>query len=86
MLSEKANGADTVGTAPNDATLAQRVASQVFRDGTIPKGKINLNAENGVVVVRGVIERPEQIDVVTEAIRNVSGVQHVQNLLHVVQS
>ena len=68
--------------APNDETLAQRVESQVFRDPNIPKGQININAEHGVIVLRGQVDRPEQIRAVEEAVRNVAGVRDVENLLH----
>src|SRR6266545_3048789 len=45
----------------DDATLAQRVRSEVFRDRDVPKGQVSLNAENGVVVLRGQLDRPEEI-------------------------
>ena len=67
---------------PNDATLSQRVESEVFRDPDIPKGRINVNAEQGVVVLRGEVDRPEQIRSVETAVRRVSGVVDVENLLH----
>ncbi|HEX2220895.1 MAG TPA: BON domain-containing protein, partial [Candidatus Limnocylindria bacterium] len=39
-------------TSPaNDATLTEKVESELFRDPSIPKGSININAENGVVVI-----------------------------------
>lgn len=33
----------------DDATLAQKVMSELFRDPHVPKGAINVNPENGVV-------------------------------------
>jgi osmotically-inducible protein OsmY len=66
---------------PNDATLVQKVESEVFRDPSIPKGRINVNAENGVVFLRGEVDSPELIKSLEHATREVKGVQAVENLL-----
>ena len=66
----------------DDATLAQKVQSEIFRDPDVPKGQINVNAEDGIVVLRGEVERPELMDELVERTRNVQGVREVQNLLH----
>ena len=66
----------------DDATLAQRVRSEVFRDRDVPKGQVSLNAENGVVVLRGQLDRPEEITDVEERVARVEGVSGVRNLLH----
>src|SRR6476646_5580777 len=47
--------------APNDATLAQRVRSAIFRGVHVPKGRININAECGVIVLRGEVANAQQI-------------------------
>ncbi len=67
---------------PNDATLVQRVESQILRGRDVPKGAININAEEGVVVLRGQLDRPEQIPELEEAAGRVKGVRGVRNLLH----
>jgi osmotically-inducible protein OsmY len=67
---------------PNDATLARKVESEIFRDPDVPKGQISVNAENGVVFLRGEVERPELIETLVEETRKVQGVQGVENLLH----
>ena len=67
---------------PNDATLARKVESEIFRDPDVPKGKIDVNAENGVVFLRGEADRPEMIDDLEEQVRKIPGVQGVENLLH----
>lgn len=67
---------------PDDATLAHKVESEIFRDAEVPKGQINVNAEGGVVYLRGEVERPELIDDLEQAARNVQGVRDVANLLH----
>jgi osmotically-inducible protein OsmY len=66
----------------DDATLAQKVQSEIFRDADVPKGQINVNAEDGVIVLRGEVERPELIEDLVEKTRSVQGVKDVQNLLH----
>ena len=67
---------------PNDATLTQRVESQILRGRDVPKGAININAEEGVVVLRGELDRPEQIRELEDAAAHVKGVRAVRNLLH----
>lgn len=67
---------------PNDAALAHKVESEVFADPDIPKGGINFNVEGGVVVLRGEVERQEQIDKIEAAVKRVPRVRDVENLLH----
>jgi osmotically-inducible protein OsmY len=38
---------------PDDAALARKVETELFRDADVPKGDINVNAEDGVVFLRG---------------------------------
>ena len=68
--------------ALNDPALVQKVESQVFADPSVPKGRINVNAENGVIVLRGEVERLEQISAIEEGVQKVPGVGEVKNLLH----
>jgi osmotically-inducible protein OsmY len=67
---------------PDDVTLARKVETEIFRDDAVPKGKIDVNAENGVVFLRGVAERPEMIEDLEAQVSKIPGVQGVQNLLH----
>ena len=67
---------------PDDVTLARKVESEIFRDADVPKGQINVNAENGVIVLRGEVEEQDLIRDLEEKTRNVQGVQEVENLLH----
>ena len=67
---------------PDDVTLARKVETEIFRDAEVPKGQINVNAENGVVVLRGEVEEPVLIRDLEQKTRNVQGVQEVENLLH----
>ncbi|HEX7255536.1 MAG TPA: BON domain-containing protein [Gaiellaceae bacterium] len=67
---------------PDDVTLAHMVESELFRDADVPKGQINVNAENGKVYLRGEVGQPEMIRDLEERARNVHGVHEVENLLH----
>ena len=66
----------------DDLTLAQKVESQLFRRAGVPKGQVSVNAEDGVVFLRGVMERQEVIDRMGEEARRIKGVRGVENLLH----
>jgi osmotically-inducible protein OsmY len=68
---------------PDDVTLVRKVETEIFRDADVPKGQINVNAENGKIVLRGEVEKPELIDDLEERTRKVQGVQEVENLLRV---
>jgi osmotically-inducible protein OsmY len=67
---------------PDDVTLAHMVESELFRDEQVPKGQINVNAENGKVYLRGEVGRQEMIRDLEERARSIHGVQEVENLLH----
>jgi osmotically-inducible protein OsmY len=67
---------------PDDVTLARQVESELFRDEQVPKGQINVNAENGKVYLRGEVGQPEMIRDLEERARKVQGVRDVENLLH----
>lgn len=66
----------------DSVTLTQRVESEVFRDPTIPKGRINVNAEYGVIELRGQLDSAEQIERIVARVRQVPGVLDVANLMH----
>jgi osmotically-inducible protein OsmY len=66
----------------NDPALARKVESEVFRDDAIPKGSLSVNAEYGVVYLRGEVPSREVMDQLTERTREVDGVRAVENLTH----
>jgi osmotically-inducible protein OsmY len=66
---------------PDDVTLARKVESEIFRDAEVPKGQINVNAEDGVVFLRGEVE-PDLIEELASKAHAVQGVLGVENLLH----
>jgi osmotically-inducible protein OsmY len=67
---------------PDDVTLARKVEAEIFRDSDVPKGEINVNAEDGVVYLRGEVTEPDMIEDLEAKARNVQGVLGVENLLH----
>jgi hypothetical protein len=82
---------DTVGLARrlahrrppdvDDATLLDRVESELFARPGIPKGAINLEVRDGVVVLRGELH-PVDIDRVHRAVMRIPGVHAVDDLFH----
>jgi len=67
---------------PDDVTLAHKVETIIFRDGEVPKGQININAEDGVVTLRGEVPDQTMLDALVERTREVVGVRRVESLLH----
>jgi osmotically-inducible protein OsmY len=70
------------GRSYDDATLARKVESEIFRAEDAPKGKVSVNAVDGVVDLRGEVPH-EQIATLGKAALAVDGVRDVHNLLHV---
>lgn len=69
-------------TMPNDAALANKVESELFSDPQIPKGQININVEQGTVVLRGELASQDEIDQIEARVRRMPGVWEVRNLTH----
>jgi hypothetical protein len=70
------------GPMANDAALADKVESELFRDPSIPKGKINVNVEQGRVVLRGEVDDDAQRRKLERQASRIPGVWSVENLLH----
>jgi osmotically-inducible protein OsmY len=70
------------GETPDDVTLAHKVETEIFRPADAPKGAVSVNAENGVVFLRGVVEQREWITRLGDEASKVDGVVEVRNLLH----
>ncbi len=66
----------------DDATLTDKIETQIFRPADVPKGQINVNVQKGVVQLRGEVPRPELIDDLAAQVRRIHGVRDVENLLH----
>jgi osmotically-inducible protein OsmY len=67
---------------PDDATLAHKVETIIFRDADVPKGQININAEDGVVTLRGEVPDETMLQALVERTREIAGVRRVESLLH----
>jgi hypothetical protein len=65
-----------------DETLKSKVESALFRDEDAPKGKVDVNAQNGIVQLRGEVGSPELIEELVQRTRSIRGVRDVENLLH----
>jgi osmotically-inducible protein OsmY len=66
----------------NDATLKERIESELFRDPEVPKGAININAEQGIVVLRGEVSDETMREELGARAGEIEGVWYVENLLH----
>ncbi|MGH2753539.1 MAG: BON domain-containing protein [Actinomycetota bacterium] len=79
-------GVRHVGTSDrppaNDPALVAKVESEVLSRWNYPKGRISVNAVEGVIELRGVCDTPEQIDDLEQDVRKVTGVVDVHNYLH----
>jgi osmotically-inducible protein OsmY len=63
-----------------DPALARKVESEIFRAPDAPKGKVDVNVENGVVTLRGEVEQ-EWIERLANQAEQVTGVKAVRSLL-----
>ena len=66
----------------DDVSLARKVETVIFRDDAIPKGKIDVNAANGTVWLRGEAKNPEMIKELPRQAEASPEVLRVENLLH----
>jgi osmotically-inducible protein OsmY len=73
---------DRTKEEPDDAMLAHKVETELFRDADVPKGDINVNAENGVVYLRGQVADEGLAETLGKSARKIQGVREVENLLH----
>jgi len=66
----------------DDATLADKIRTNIFRPHDVPKGQINVNVQQGVVQLRGEVPHREMIDDLEAQVREIRGGRDVENLLH----
>lgn len=82
-MAARAKAAATPDSPPaDDHALADRVRTEVFRPADSPKGQMNVDAVDGVVSLRGQVERVEQVREIEEQVRAIPGVRDVENHLH----
>ncbi len=72
----------TEGYDANDVTLARKVESELLGRPDVPKGSVLVNVEQGRVVLRGRVDRPELRDDLTRLVLATDGVDEVENLVH----
>ena len=66
----------------DDATLKDKVESELFRDEHEVKGAISVNAQEGVVQLRGELPSQDLIDALVDRTQQIHGVREVESLLH----
>lgn len=81
-VKQKIANLDRDDVPQNDGMLADKVKTELFRDPDIPKADVNVNVVDGVVYLRGQVERPDVIETMESRVRRIDGVLGVQNLLH----
>jgi osmotically-inducible protein OsmY len=68
--------------ALDDVSLARKVESVAFREAGVSKAHVSVNAENGVVYLRGRLESGREIEDLVRAAAAVEGVARVESMLH----
>jgi osmotically-inducible protein OsmY len=68
----------------DDATLKDKVESELYRDEHEAKGSISVNAQEGVVQLRGELPSQGLIDALVDRTQQINGVREVESLLHLV--
>ena len=66
----------------DDVTLARKVETEIFRPKGAPKGKVDVNAVDGVVWLRGEVKNQAQSQSIEKSVRSIPEVKDVENLLH----
>jgi osmotically-inducible protein OsmY len=79
---QKATHLKTQPKEYDDATLKAKVETELFRFEHDLKGAVDVNAQNGVVQLRGELPSQTLIDALVRRTREIKGVQDVESLLH----
>jgi osmotically-inducible protein OsmY len=66
----------------DDVGLARKVETEIFRPADAPKGQVSVNAQDGVVYLRGEVPDQSWIDRFASDAAKVEGVKRVESLLH----
>lgn len=72
----------TNGRVYDDVTLTHKVQSELFRPVDAPKSRVSVNVCDGIVELRGQVDRPETIAELGDKAAAIHGVRAVHNLLH----
>jgi osmotically-inducible protein OsmY len=78
----EASGAGDGERSLPDPDLANKVRSEIFRGPDVPKGDVNVNAENGIVYLRGEVPDSEVRQALESQARQISGARDVVSMLH----
>jgi gas vesicle protein len=82
-LREQIRSANAPARTVDEVGLTARVRTELFRDASIDKGAINVNAEGDVIFLRGTAPTDEQAAEIGRRAEAIEGVGSVVNLLHV---
>lgn len=74
---------DQDGAELDEAALAHKIESILFRDPEVDKGAINVNAEGDSVFLRGSVDTRERAEDLAGRVAAIDGVGRVVNLLQV---
>jgi osmotically-inducible protein OsmY len=66
----------------DDATLARKVETEIFRPADAPKGQVSIDVQAGVAYLRGTVDSDEWIQRLGDDAKKVDGIKGVNNLLH----
>ena len=75
--------AKTAEAAFNDVALASKVKAEIRKDSALKASEISVDSENGVVVLSGVVEKPEDAIRAVQIARAVDDVRSVESKLSV---
>jgi hyperosmotically inducible protein len=75
--------AKTAEAAFNDVALASKVKAEIRKDASLKASDISVNSQDGVVVLSGVVERPEDAIRAVQIARAVGDVRSVESKLSV---
>jgi osmotically-inducible protein OsmY len=79
-------GANSRKEPLDDVSLAKKVESEAFREAGVSKAHVSVNAEGGVIYLRGRLETDDEIAGLVKAARGVEGVKGVETMLHTHQA
>lgn len=85
-ISELGNALRSTDRSMDDATVADRIRSEVLGRQDLQADGLVVNVESGVAFLRGEMAERERIEEVVELTAGVAGVTGVENLVHLPES
>jgi hypothetical protein len=73
---------DAMPRPTDDATVTDRVRSEVFRDPSISRANVSINVERGIVVLRGEVADADARHQLIDRVERIEGVWSVRDQLH----